>query len=398
MIGISRTKNVLATVMQTFSITALVTVLWLAFGYSLAFAPALLLEPARSGSSPVYGNASRFWLRGMHIDSYHQLAPTIPEAVFCMYQLTFAIITCALICGSFAERMRFDAMLIFITIWLLTVYCPMAHSVWHPEGFLYQYGVLDYAGGDVVHIASGVSGLVSAVVLGHRHGFGKEAFEPHNLLLCLTGASLLWVGWFGFNAGSAFSAGERAAYAMLMTQISTAAGSLSWMTVDWIYNAHPSIQGCVSGAVAGMISITPGAGFVDPTGAFITGLIGGPVCFFGSMLKHQLGYDDALDAFGVHGIGGIWGGIAVGFFATSAVYGSEPDTEGVFYGSTDVGGTQLGKQLYGITVSAFYAGFMTFCILKLMELCMPIRVTMEQEVEGLDSSLHGETVVTEKFE
>eukprot|EP01034_Spumella_vulgaris_P030934 gene30934-38233_t len=391
--GMVRSKNVLATVMQVFSIACLITVLWLAFGYSLAFGPALPVP--FNTSSPVFGDASRFWLQGMHIDSYHQLAPTIPEAVFCMYQMTFAIITPALICGSFADRMKYGPMLIFITLWHLLVYCPVAHSVWHPEGFLFKAQVLDYAGGCVVHIASGVSGLVSVIVLGQRKGFGKEIFEPHNILLTAVGSSMLWVGWFGFNAGSALGANERAGFAMLTTQIATGTAAMTWMMTEWAVRGTPSVLGMVSGAIAGLVSITPAAGFVDPTGAFIIGLLGGPVCYFGAQLKHYAGFDDALDAFGVHAIGGIFGGLMTGFFATHYVDGQNADgvgIDGVFYADTHIGGTQFGKQIYGIVVVSGWAAFMSLIILMSLDLTIGLRVSDEQEDEGLDEALHKESI------
>lgn len=375
--------------MQCFTICCLITVLWLCFGYSLSFSPALP-EPYGK-SSPVFGNANRFWLRGLNLDSYHQLASTIPEAVYCMYQLTFAIITPGLIVGSFADRMKFVPMIIFITIWHLTVYCPVAHSCWHPEGFLFIAGDLDYAGGNVVHISSGISGLVSAVMLGHRKGFGKEVFEPHNVMFTVVGVCMLWVGWFGFNAGSAVGASKRAAMAMLATHISTATASLTWLIAEWIESGQPKLVAIASGAVAGLVAITPASGFVDPTGAFFIGFIAGPVCMFGAKLKHYLGYDDALDSFGVHGIGGITGGILTGFFATDQVAGGT--INGLFYTNTKDGGHQLGVQIYAIVVVAGWSAFMTFVILKALDLTIGLRISEKDEEDGLDSSLHGETII-----
>eukprot|EP01035_Chromulina_nebulosa_P027607 gene27607-36331_t len=263
--GMVRSKNVLATVMQSFAITCLITFLWLCYGYSIAFGP---VSASNTTPHPVYGSGDRTWLNGMTVYTVHQLAPTIPESVFCMYQLTFAIITAALITGSFADRMRF------------------AHSVWHPQGFLFQSGALDFAGGDVVHICSGVSGLTSAIYLGHRKGYGKAKFEPSNILITFIGMSMLWVGWFGFNAGSAGAANGRAGMAMLVTQISTAVASLSWMGTEWIVRGQPSVAGMASGAIAGLVVITPMSGYVDQTGAFIGGLLGGPWCYFGAQIKH----------------------------------------------------------------------------------------------------------------
>jgi len=322
----------------------------------------------------------------------NQLAPTIPESVYCVYQLTFAIITPALITGCFADRMKFSSMLVFMTLWHLTVYCPTAHSNWHPTGFLFQSGVLDFAGGNTVHISSGTSGLVCAIYLGVRKGFGKEVFEPHSILLCAVGSSLLWVGWFGFNAGSAVAANSRAGLAMLATQIATGTASLSWTFTEWIVRKQPSVAGAVSGAVAGLVAITPAAGYLDPTGAFITGFLAGPVCYFGAQLKHYLGYDDALDGFGVHAVGGILGGIMTGFFAdpgfVGAVFGG-----GVFYANTYHGGRQIGFQLYGITCTLFWALFMTFLILVFVDKTIGLRVSETEEELGLDASLHGESVI-----
>eukprot|EP01040_Poterioochromonas_malhamensis_P007788 gene7788-8421_t len=385
--GMARTKNVLSILMQCFTITGLITFLWLCFGYSLAFAPV----DSNGTAFRLFGDASRFWLSGIGLDTFHQLAPTIPETVFCIYQLTFAIITPALITGAFADRMRFNAMLVFMTLWHFVVYCPLAHANWHPSGFLNKYGALDFAGGNVVHISAGVSGLVCAVYLGHRKGFGKEAFEPHNILLTMVGASMLWVGWFGFNAGSAGAATDRAGMALLCTQIATGLATLSWLFTEWLIRGQPSLQGTVSGAVAGLVAITPASGYVDQTGAFFIGLIAGPVCYFGAQLKHHLGYDDALDAFGVHAIGGILGGILTGFFATDAVTGR---TNGVFYTDTHYGGRQLGIQLYAITFAVFWSLVLTLCILFIVDKTIGARVSEAEEEMGLDKSYHGESVAT----
>ncbi|KAJ1425888.1 ammonium transporter AmtB-like domain-containing protein, partial [Ochromonadaceae sp. CCMP2298] len=374
--GMVREKNVLTTICQVFSITCLITFLWMAFGYSLAFAP---VEPHKHDeANPVIGDASRFWLLGLTIDTVNEIAPTIPEAIFCMYELTFAIITPALITGSFADRMRYGPMLLFVALWHLLVFCPIAHSVWHPKGFLYQAGVLDFAGGSVVHVSSGTAGLVSCVVLGHRKGLGVQRFEPHNILLTVVGASMLWVGWFGFNGGSALGASNVAAFAVLTTQISAAVAALSWMLTEWYFRGLPSVLGMVSGAVAGLVAITPGAGFVDPTGAVFIGLLAGPVCYGGVQAKHALGYDDALDAFGVHGIGGALGGILVGFFATSAVNGP---ADGVFYTSSDEGWKQLGLQVYGIVVCAGWSGLISLLLLLGIDSVMGLRVTEAEEGE-----------------
>ena len=374
--------------MQVFSITCLITFLWLCFGYSLAFGPALA-KPYGSKGTPLFGNASRFWLRGLDVNSYHQLAPSIPESVYCMFQLTFAIITPALICGSFADRMKFAPMMLFITLWHLAVYCPIAHACWHPEGFLYIRGLLDYAGGNVVHISSGVSGLVSAVILGPRKGFGSEVFEPHNVMFSITGVCFLWVGWFGFNAGSATTAGTRAGMAMLATQIATAVASLSWMLSEWLLTGVPKLTAIGSGAIAGLVAITPASGYVDPNGAFFIGLFAGPVCLAGAKLKHYLGYDDALDAFGVHAVGGILGGFMTGLFATDQV---NPGYSGLFYTNVVDGGNQLLVQVYSMLFCIGWAGVVTFLILKTIDLTIGLRVNEDDEHAGLDSSQHGETL------
>jgi len=396
--GMIRTKNVLATLMQSFTICCVITFLWLCFGYSLTFTPTD--ELSSTNAYQFIGGSSRMWLNGMTTTTYHFLATTIPENVFCMYQLTFAIITAALITGSFADRMKYHSMIIFISIWHVVVYCPVAHSCFHQNGFLRKAGALDFAGGNVVHIAAGVSGLVSAVVLGHRKGYGKERFDPHNIILTFIGMAMLWVGWFGFNAGSAVAANGSAGYAMLVTHISASTASLSWMSLEWIIRGQPSVLGMVNGAVAGLVTITPMSGYVDQTGAFVAGFLAGPVCYFGAQIKHYAGYDDALDAFGVHAIGGILGGILTGFFATPNIGlgANGKPTEGVFYGSLHTGGYQLAMQLYAIACTILYAGFCSWCILVLIDRTIGLRVTADQEQAGLDSSLHGESMETSQVE
>ena len=310
--------------------------------------------------------------------SVSHLAGTIPETVYAMFQLTFAIITPALIAGAFADRMKFSAMLVFMSVWSLVVYSPIAHWVWEPTGWLAAKGVLDYAGGTVVHINAGIAGLASCLVLGKRLGYGKEAMAPHNLVLTLIGASMLWVGWFGFNAGSAVAADGRAGMAMAATQIATAAAALSWMFAEWISKGKPSVLGIASGAVAGLVAITPASGFVGPTPAVVIGLIAGVVCFLAATsLKHALGYDDSLDAFGVHGIGGIIGALLTGVFASKEISGVE--------GS-------VATQAIGVAVTVVYGFVVSFIILKVIDMTIGLRVTEEQEREGLDISLHGERV------
>lgn len=372
--GMVRKKNVLATLMQSFAITALVTVLWVVVGYSLSF----------TVGSPYLGDLSRVLLDGMaYIKdanklTVHPLAGTIPESVFMMFQMTFAIITPALITGAFAERMKFSAMLLFMTLWSLLVYSPVAHWVWAPGGWMADKGVLDFAGGTVVHINAGVAGLVTALVLGKRVGFGKEAMPPHNLILTLVGASMLWVGWFGFNAGSAAAADGRAGFAMVTTQVATGAAALAWMFAEWFTKKKPSVLGIASGAVAGLVAITPAAGFVDVKGALIIGIAAGVVCFWGATgLKHMLGYDDSLDAFGVHGVGGILGALLTGVFAVKSIGGAE--------GS-------LATQALGVGVTIVYCGIVTFILLKIVDAIVGLRVAEDEEREGLDVVLHGERV------
>lgn len=396
--GMVSSKNVLSTTMQIFSICCLITVEWFAFGYSLSFGPA---STRHFASSPIFGDGSRLWLRGMQLDSVHMLAPTIPESVYCAYQLTFAIITPALICGSFAERMKYESMLVFMLIWHVIVYCPIAHANWHPDGFLFQLGALDFAGGNVVHIASGMAGLMASVVIGNRKGWvpgSNESHPPHNILLTYMGMSMLWVGWFGFNAGSACSAGTRASYALLATQISTATAALSWMAVEWFVRKKPSVLGMVSGAVAGLVCITPASGYVDMNGAFFIGLFGGPLCYLGANFKHYvLHLDDSLDAFGVHAVGGMVGGIATGFFATKVVTGLDT-ANGVYSAPLHQGGLQLAHQIVGILFSLGWSGIISYLILIAIDKTMGLRVAAAHEDDGLDASLHDETIVNPEGE
>ena len=374
--GMVRKKNVLATLMQSFAITALVTLLWMIAGYSLAF----------TNGSPFIGGLSRFFLAGMGLDSVNGIAGTIPESTFMTFQMTFAIITPALIVGSFADRMKFSALLVFMGAWLLAVYAPIAHMVWGPGGWLGGDGVLDYAGGSVVHINAGVAGLVAALVMGKRVGYHREPMPPHNLVLTMIGASLLWVGWFGFNAGSAGGASDRAGMAMAVTQIATAAAALAWMFAEWIARGKPTILGICSGAVAGLVAITPASGFVGPTGALIIGLAAGVICFWTAVyMKEIFGYDDSLDAFGVHGIGGILGALLTGVFAVKAIGG----TAGVLEGNT----AQLLIQAKGVAVTIVYDAVVSYVLLKVVDMLIGLRVTEEQEREGLDISLHGEQVL-----
>lgn len=367
--GMVRKKNVLATMMQSFAITALISIIWMVAGYSVAF----------QEGNPFVGGFGRLFLNGMGLDALSGAdGANIPESVFMTFQMTFAIITPALIAGAFAERMKFSAMLWFTGLWSLLVYAPVAHWVWGPGGWLGGLGVLDYAGGTVVHINAGVAGLVAALMLGKRIGYGREAMPPHNLTLTITGAAMLWVGWFGFNAGSAVAADARAGMAMAVTQIATAAAALGWMFAEWVAKGKPSVLGIASGAVAGLVAITPASGFVAPMGALIIGIAAGVVCFWSATsLKRMLGYDDSLDAFGVHGVGGILGAILTGVFAVKAIGGVEGNVV---------------TQLIGVGVTVIYTAVVSWVILKVIDLAMGLRVAEEEEREGLDVALHGERV------
>jgi ammonium transporter, Amt family len=375
--GMVRQKNVLATAMQSFAITCLVTIIWMIVGYSLAFT-------SGGGANAYIGGMAQFFLKGMGLDATNSLAPTIPESVFMTFQMTFAIITPALITGAFADRMKFSAMMWFMGLWSILVYSPIAHWVWG-GGFLGGLGVLDYAGGTVVHINAGVAGLVCALVLGKRVGYGTDNMAPHNLVLSLIGASLLWVGWFGFNAGSAVAASDRAGMAMAATQIATAAAALAWMFAEWATRGKPSVLGIISGAVAGLVAVTPASGFVGPMGALIIGLAAGLICAWSATwLKPRLGYDDSLDAFGVHGVGGFVGAILTGVFAVKAIGG----TSGLVEGNAG----QVWTQLLGTLATIIWSGVVTFIILKVVDATVGLRVSKEVEVEGLDINLHGETL------
>jgi ammonium transporter, Amt family len=374
--GMVRKKNVLATLMQSFTITCVVTIVWTVVGYSLAFTP---------GGS-FLGGFSRVLMAGMnYIKSdkgttltVSHLAPTIPETVYFVYQMTFAIITPALITGSFADRMKFSAMLVFMTLWSIIVYAPIAHMVWEPSGWLASAGILDFAGGTVVHINAGIAGLVCCLVLGKRMGHGREVMAPHNLTLTLIGGAMLWVGWFGFNAGSAVAADGRAGFAMVATQVATAAAALSWMFAEWIARGKPSVLGIVSGAVAGLVAITPASGFVGVTGALVIGIAAGVICFWSATwLKRKFGYDDSLDVFGVHCIGGIVGALLTGVFAVKDIGGAD--------GS-------IVLQAKGVLTTLIYSGVMSFILLKIIDMVMGLRVTEEEELDGLDVTLHGEHV------
>jgi Amt family ammonium transporter len=372
--GMVRKKNMLAMMAQSFAICALVSVLWFVAGYSLAFMP----------GSPWLGDLSSLFMQTIAYDkvagtvSVHHLATTIPESVFSMFQLTFAIITPALITGAFAERMRFSALLAFMAAWALLVYAPIAHWVWEPTGWLASRGVLDFAGGTVVHVNAGIAGLVAAWMLGPRQGFRREALMPANLGYTMIGASLLWVGWMGFNGGSAGAADGRAGMAMLVTQLAAGAAALAWMLAEWLVRGTPTLLGLCSGAVAGLVAITPASGFVDPKAALAIGAIAGVGCYWGATgLKHLLGADDSLDVFGVHGVGGTIGALLTGVFAVPAIGG--------------VAGS-VATQALGVGATLAYSGAATAVILWLVDKAIGLRVDAEQELVGLDQALHGERV------
>ncbi len=379
--GMVRRKNVLATLAQSFGATCIITVLWMIIGYSIAFTP----NPSANINQWIGGFAYLF-LKPMGLNATSSLAPTIPESVYMFFQMTFAIITPALIAGSLADRMKFSAFMWFMSLWLLLVYCPIAHWVWG-GGWLGAKGALDYAGGTVVHLNAGTAGLVTCLVLGKRVGLGSENMAPHNLVLSVIGASLLWVGWFGFNAGSAVTANVNAGMAAAATQIATAAAALAWMFAEWIVAKKPSVLGMISGAVAGLVAITPASGFVDPTGALFIGLSVGVICYISSVwVKKLIGYDDALDAWGVHGVGGAWGAMMTGVFASSAINSAG---KGWLYDG-NIG--QLWIQFIDVAAVFVYCGVGTFIILKVIDMIVGLRVSKEVEVEGLDINLHGETV------
>ena len=385
--GMVRKKNVLATMMQSFAITAIVTVVWFAIGYSLAF----------TNGNAYIGDFSRVFLRGIEVGwdkpftlgagTDNSTANTIPETVFVMFQMTFAIITPALITGAFADRMKFSAMVLFMILWSIFVYSPIAHWVWSPLGWLNGLGAADFAGGTVVHINAGISGLMCALVLGKRTGYGHDNMSPYNLAFAVVGAGLLWVGWFGFNAGSAVGAGGRAGMAMLATQVATGAATLAWLAAEWVAKGKPSVLGAASGAVAGLVAITPASGFVLPGPALIIGIVAGIGCFWSATsLKHLLGYDDSLDAFGVHGIGGIIGALLTGVFAYGPLSATTDHADGVY-----IGGLPLFiNQVYAVAATLIYSGVATLVILFVVKILVGLRVNEEEEREGLDVVLHGE--------
>lgn len=374
--GMVRRKNVLGTMMQSFIIIALISVLWVLLGYSLSFGP---------DKGHIIGSLKWFGLNGVGLKPNPDYASTIPHMAFAAYQMMFAIITPALITGAFAERMRFKPFLIFITLWSILVYSPLAHWVWGNGGWLRSLGALDFAGGNVVHISSGVSGLVLALVLGKRRHYGKEPMIPHNIPMVVLGAAILWFGWFGFNAGSALSANGIAVNAFVTTNTAAAMSSLSWMFVEWIRTNKPTLFGAASGAIAGLVAITPAAGFVSPLSSIIIGLISGVLCYYTvNIMKYRLGYDDSLDAFGMHGIGGTWGAIATGLFASKTV--NPAGTNGLFFGNPH----QLLIQFISVVATYAFAAVTSFILIKAISLFTQIRLSEEDEELGLDLTQHGE--------
>lgn len=372
--GMVRKKNVLATMAQSLAAVAVISILWIAFGYSLAFV----------GDGRWLGTLDRWFLTGLTMDSVNPAAKTIPEALFMLYQMTFAIITVALVAGSVADRMRFSAYLMFCVSWFMFVYVPLAHWVWG-GGFLGTAGVLDFAGGLVVHLSAGIGGLVAAKVVGRRHGYGTENLAPFDLSLAVIGTGMLWVGWFGFNGGSALAANSRAVFAITATHLAACAGALTWAAIEWSTRRKPSVLGMISGAVAGLGTITPASGFIAPWHGIVIGVIAGAVCFWAcTSLKHRFNYDDSLDVFGVHGIGGMIGTLLTGVFAAAAIGG----TPGLIEGNP----RQLLIQLYGIAVTLLWSGALTFVLLKVVGAFVPLRVSLQQELEGLDISQHGEAL------
>ena len=379
--GMVRKKNVLATMAQSLGATFAVSLLWAVLAYSLTF----------TGDGAVIGSVSRIFLNGMGLNSISPLAPTIPESLFMIYQMTFAVITVALVAGSAADRLRFSAFLLFCVFWLILVYVPIAHWVWG-GGFLGAYGTIDFAGGLVVHLNAGIAGLVTAYVLGARRGYGSENLAPFDLSLAVIGTGLLWVGWFGFNGGSALGANARAVMAIVATHLAASTGAFTWMVLEWWTRGKPSVLGMISGAVAGLGTITPASGYVLPLEGALIGVIAGAVCFWAcTWLKLKCGYDDALDVFGVHGVGGMTGTLLTGIFAAAAM-SAGPDMPGGVRGLLEGNPHQVAAQLYGIVVTIVWSGVLTYIILRIIGALVPLRVRHEDEVMGLDVSQHGEAL------
>jgi ammonium transporter, Amt family len=374
--GMVRRKNVLGTIMQSFIALAVITIQWVLYGYSLSFGPDV---------GHIIGSLAWVGLRGVGLDPFPDYSATVPHQAFMIFQMMFAVITPALITGAIAERFKFKTYLVFLILWATFVYDPLAHWVWGTGGWIRNLGALDFAGGLVVHISSGVAALAATFVVGKRRGYGKEPMPPHDLTMTLLGASLLWFGWFGFNGGSAIASGSLATSAFVVTHISTAAAALSWMMAEWAYRGNPTVLGAASGAVAGLVAITPGSGFVGPMAAIFIGLAAGLVCFLAINLKSKFGYDDSLDVVGVHGVGGALGAFATGLFASKAI--NPAGNDGLFFGNPAL----LGSQALSVLVACVYSFVVTWIILKILDRTMGLRVSDEHELNGLDLSQHGET-------
>ncbi len=374
--GMVRSKNVLGTIMQSFIALGVITIQWVLYGYSLAFGPDI---------GGIIGSLKWVGLSGVGLDPFPDYAATIPHQAFMIFQMMFAVITPALITGAFAERFKFKTYLVFLILWATFVYDPLAHWVWGTGGWIRNLGALDFAGGLVVHISSGIAALAATLVVGKRKGYGDEPMPPHNLTMTLLGAALLWFGWFGFNGGSAVASGSLATNAFVVTHISTAAAALSWMILEWAYRGNPTVLGAASGAVAGLVAITPASGFVGPVSAIIIGLVGGGLCYFAINLKSKLGYDDSLDVVGVHGVGGTWGALATGLFACKAI--NSAGNDGLFFGNFSL----IGIQALSVVSAWIYSFVVTLIILKILDWTMGLRVTEEHEINGLDISQHGES-------
>jgi ammonium transporter, Amt family len=373
--GMVRGKNVLGTIMQSFIILAVITLEWVLWGYSMAFGP---------DHGGIIGGLEWFGLHGVGMVPSPTYGPTVPHLAFMIFQCMFAVITPALITGAFAERMKFSAFLLFTLLWATFVYNPLAHWVWGVGGWIGRMGVMDFAGGTVVHISSGISALAAALLVGRRLGYGRTAYIPHNLPMTLTGAALLWFGWFGFNAGSALAANGLAASAFVATHIASSVAALSWLIMEWFHRGKPTTLGAASGAVAGLVAITPASGFVGPVSAIIIGGLAGMICYGGVLLKSKLGYDDSLDVVGIHGLGGTWGALATGLFASKAV--NEAGSNGLFFGHPG----QLGIQFVSVAATMVFAFFMTLIILKVVDLVIGIRLEQDEEEKGMDIILHDE--------
>ena len=374
--GMVRNKNVLGTIMQSFVVLGLVSVIWVLWGYSIAFGPDV---------GGLFGSLAWFGLKGVGLSPSPDYATTIPHVAFMIFQAMFAIITPALITGAFAERMKFSAFVVFVVLWSTFVYSPLCHWVWGAGGWIGGMGALDFAGGTVVHISSGVSALAAALLVSRRKGYGREKFIPHNLPMTITGTAILWFGWFGFNAGSALASDGLAASAFMTTHVAAAAAALTWMFAEWIHRNKPTTLGAASGAVAGLVAITPAAGFVGPVSAVIIGGLAGMICYGGVLAKSRLGYDDSLDVVGIHGLGGTWGALATGLFASTAV--NPGGADGLFFGNPG----QLWIQFLSIVVTMVFAFVMSVLILKILDWTIGLRVSEEDEVRGLDITQHSET-------